>query len=85
MLLVNPNAFNNEYKTTYHHPVLQLKTCLPKKMNTLHVFGHQDRSKAKSLTLQAQLNTKADDLISTHAKNIHSNITNNPMSAYLKN
>ena len=54
-------------------------------MNTLHVFGHQDRSKAKSLTLQAQLNTRADDLISTHAKNLHSNITNNPMAAYLKN
>ena len=85
-MLVHPNAFDKKkYKTTDHDVVLQLKTCLLKIMNIHHVYGHQNRSKNKYLTLQANPNIRADKLISANTRKfLQTNIINTPMALYMK-
>ena len=54
-------------------------------MKIHHVFGHQDRSKDKYLTLQAKLNIRADKFITVNTRNpLQININNTSVAFYLK-
>ena len=77
-MLVNLNAFvQKKYKITDHDAVLKLNIWFSKIMKIHHVFGHQDRSKDKYLTLQAKLNIRADKLITVNTRHpLQININN---------
>ena len=63
-LAVNPNFYDEQYKTCDHDTVLEIKKYLPNKLNVQYVKGHQDQnSRTKDFPLSARLNIAADKLI----------------------
>ena len=75
IMLVNPNAFDKKYHIADYDVMLQIKKNIFQKMKVHYVFGHQDKSKDKCLTLQAKLNIRVDKLIfATTRKSLQTNI-----------
>ena len=86
-LAVNPNFYDEQYKTCDHDAVLEIKKYLPSKLKAHHVKAHQDNnSRTKELTLSARLNIAADKLIGQNAKApLMTNIKNTPIAVYVNN
>ena len=84
-LLINPNFYDEKYKTCDHDAVLDLKKLMQNKMKVYLVKWHQyNNSRTADLLISARLNITVDKLIGKNVKkSLMTNIKNSPIAVYV--
>ena len=79
------NHFQPYYKMSKHEAIIAIQHYLPRRINVIHFYGHQDKIKGKDkLTFPEKLNNLADSIPDNSARSpINNHIPLTPFAVYL--